>query len=1228
MKRNYTLILTLFTCLNFFLPAIAKSQCSFTATASATESRCAATGVITVTTTGGSGSFNYKLTGPIPETVTSSNVISGLPAGTYTVEVTDIVQNCVRTISNVVVAGNYQDPRFQINATDVTCINGTNGTLTAVDVQFGRPAFLYTIVAPSASGIGTSNTTGVFNNLPAGSYSVRLTDSCGGIQTRLAVIANYDWWISQSSVTKVGCDNADAVITVTDSKGNTNIANPSVFAGFTYGVSRTPGDTLWFTTRSFSFPLLHKRSVKLVVKDACGNIKYVTWSDTAIPAIGASVSISNKGCSDFSATVTGQVNLTSPVFSLLNSSNVVIATNGAGIFNNVPYGSYCIRMFDACYDTTITRCFTVNRLVPSVAATLTTSNITCSSFTATVTGQTNLFNPEYCIYDNANVQIACNFTGVFNLLPIGTYCIKITNNSACYDTVINRCVTVTRPKPNVAAAATITNMACSTFTATLGGGVNLNNPWYCIFTPAGDTIACNGTGIFNGLPYGSYCINVKNDPVCYDTTIVRCFTVNRPVPAVASAVSLTRACSTFTATITGQTNLNSPNYCIYDNNNVEIACNTTGIFPNLPYGNYCISIKNSAACYDTTIVRCFTASRLKPSVSNTVKINNKTCTDFRAEIEEQTNLTSPTYCLFNSADVPMGCNTNGRFNNLPYGSYCIKITTPCYDTTITRCFTVAQPILDLDIDSHPECDHGFAHVEMNFKNGIAPYEIKVYNPGGVLIRTINSTTTFNEIYDLPVLPGGLQYKFVGSDACGRKDSMYHALKGLVISKAVIANSKCPGGSYPNGYGDMVVTSTNNAGQIVPKIIKKDGVAFVMNATTAAAPVYTFSNLGPATYVIEYTIQSSCSNKYYDTFQLKPYTYPSLGQSAVYQCSNNSFSVSAAVTGGIGPFTYEILGSIPSAPSIVSAPQASPLFNITNGVDYSLVNLRAIDACGNGTVNDVSVLPLANTTINASSNCYYNNIILTVPSIANVTYSWYRKTSPTDSVLVGASNTYQIPYLLPTDTGIYVCKTVLNNGCLTRFSQFAINGACGGVPLSTSGIEFNGALQGEDVKLHWKTQPNFEAESFVVERSSGGNGFISIGTVISSSNNSSGNQYYFNDTNVPEGPVQYRVRVIKRTDSPYFTQIVRFNKTGSTIISVMPNPVKEVFDIQFGKITPGNYSIRLVNATGMAIMTQYLNVREGDIKRMSRPVGSTTGIYFLVIQNQANNEQKTLKLIFQ
>jgi Secretion system C-terminal sorting domain len=1227
MKKNFTLILALFSCFAFFLQATSFAQCSFTAAVSATESRCTATGIIKIQTTGGSGNFNYKISGPIPNVVTSSNVITGLPPGTYKVEVTDIVENCTVKQDNVIVAGNYQDPRFQIVATDITCTNNASGSLTAINIQYGRPILTYQIVAPSPAAVGTTNTTGFFNNLPAGTYSVRLTDSCGGIQTRLAVIANYNWWVSQATVTKAGCTDADAVITVTDNKGNTNILNPTVFAGFTYGVSKTAGDTVWFTSGSFRFLLAHKRSVTLIIKDACGNKSFYTWTDTNKPAIASSVTISSQGCSDFKASVTGQLNLTNPVFNLLNSSNVIIASNGGGVFNNVPYGSYCIQAIDACYDTTIKGCFTVNKIVPSVAAAISFSNKACSTFTATVTGQTNLFNPQYCLYDNANLPVSCNITGVFNNVPYGNSCIRIISSLPCYDTVIYRCFTVNRPVPLAAAVVSLSNQTCTSFTATVTGQANLTNPLYCIYTSTGVSIACNTTGIFNGLSFGSYCINIKNDLACYDTTIVRCFTVNKPIPSVASTVSLNRSCSTFTATITGQTNLTNPAYCLFDNTNTPVSCNLTGVFTNLPYGSYCIKIQNDPACYDTLVTRCFSANLLKPSVSNSVNISNETCTDFRAEIQGETNLTNPNYCLFNSANVSIACNTTGRFNNVAYGSYCIKITTPCYDTTITRCFTVLPPVLDLTISSSKGCFNGFAVISANFNNGTGPYVLNVYNPGGLLVKTVNSGTGSITISDLPMLPSVLKYMFVGSSSCASKDTVYHALNGLILTRAVTVNAKCPGGTHPNGYGDATVTCTNNAGSITPKIIVKNGVTFNMTATSVSGSAYAFPGLDPATYIVEYTIQSPCTNMYYDTFLVKPYVYPSLDESAVYQCNNNSFTVSAAVTGGIGPLAYEIIGSLSAAPSIVTAPQSSPLFNINTGASYSLVNLRAVDACGNGTVNDASVLPLGNTILQATSNCYYNDIALSVPAIPNVTYSWYKKTSANDSVFLGTGTAYNISYLLPKDTGIYVAKAVVNNGCLTQLSTFTINGQCGGLLLSVNGLQFDGALQNEDVKLHWKTEAQFEARAFVVERSNKGGVFADIGTVNGSANNSVSNNYYFIDNAVPDGLNQYRLRVLKNTGASSLSDVVKISKNNTVSLSVMPNPVTDAFEIQFAKKVSGNYDIKLVNAEGKVFMNKAFRVISGEIKHINRPSGTANGVYFLVVQSRETGEKKVFNLIF-
>ena len=125
-------------------------------------------------------------------------MITGLLPGTYTVTVKDLVGNCTKDQFNVVITGSYADPRFSLTKTDETCMNAGNGTISVTGLTGGSGPFIYTIIAPSPSGVGTSNTSGSFSNLSGGDYSVQMTDSCGGIQTRHITILAYNWWIDAS----------------------------------------------------------------------------------------------------------------------------------------------------------------------------------------------------------------------------------------------------------------------------------------------------------------------------------------------------------------------------------------------------------------------------------------------------------------------------------------------------------------------------------------------------------------------------------------------------------------------------------------------------------------------------------------------------------------------------------------------------------------------------------------------------------------------------------------------------------------------------------------------------------------------------------------------------------------------------------------------------------------------------------------------------------------------
>ncbi len=159
-------------------------------------------------------------------------MITVLVPGIYSVIIKDI-NNCTYEIDNIVITGTYADPRFGLTETDVTCMNGNDGTISVAAFTGGRSPFLFTIVSPSAFGIGTTNSTGTFTGLIPGSYSVQMTDSCGGIQTRNISIQNYNWSISAAVVSNISCTNYGAQISLIDSKGHTN-SSGTAFNGFTY----------------------------------------------------------------------------------------------------------------------------------------------------------------------------------------------------------------------------------------------------------------------------------------------------------------------------------------------------------------------------------------------------------------------------------------------------------------------------------------------------------------------------------------------------------------------------------------------------------------------------------------------------------------------------------------------------------------------------------------------------------------------------------------------------------------------------------------------------------------------------------------------------------------------------------------------------------------------------------------------------------------------------------
>ncbi|HWJ28124.1 MAG TPA: T9SS type A sorting domain-containing protein, partial [Flavisolibacter sp.] len=833
-------------------------------------------------------------------------------------------------------------------------------------------------------------------------------------------------------------------------------------------------------------------------------------------------------------------------------------------------------------------------------------------FTATITGQQNLTTPNFCLYDTAGNIVQCNPTGVFSNIPYGSYCIRI--QDGCIDTTIQRCFTEMKPTP-VITNVVMAGVDCSTFNAT-ATGLNLISPNYCLYDSLGNVVTCDSAGVFNGLPYGSYCVRAIS---CGDTTASYCFSSYRPVPSVASFVQVNnKQCSGFRASIVSQTNLTNPDYCLYTSaTDSLISCNTTGVFDNVPYGSYCIKIHNT--CYDTVITRCFTQLRPVPSVNATMQTSNLTCSTLTIKVTGS-NLTSPQYCLYDSTDTQVMCNSTGTFSNIPYGPYCVTVHDGCVDTTMRICQTF-RPVHGFTLATSKVCTIGMANVNITFISASAPYTVQAFNPDGskVFDSTIN-TATLNMI--LPGLPTGAKYKVIGLDNCGYQDSLSITPDASIVHTTTSVRAKCPSSTWANGSGDIQANSTSNLNALIPQIIQKNGVAFNKSYSSynASTGIYSFADLEPATYVMEYTMQT-CNTKTRDTVTVPSYVYPTQGQSAIYQCDNNSLSLGADVQGGISPYTYQIIGSNPASPDITSVPQSSPIFNINNGTVYSLVRLRSVDACGNATLNDVSVLPLQNLSITASGTCFYQNITLAVDTIKNASYQWFRKTTTTDSTLVDSTIVYNLPFFRPEQSGQYICKVDVNQGCAIRLAYFNLDGNCGYIYLANK-MQLQGVATSSGNKLTWAAPDTLGVRYYEIERRTEfDNQFTVIGKVTAHTG-----AHTFVDDHPGAGSNFYRLKLLYNENYTYSNE-VRIEWVRDAIV-VYPNPAYDQLHISVNAQHISNYTIELLNAGGQSIYsTSVKNTRSATViynrRRSLQP-----GIYIVRITDQTTGKTEIRKILFQ
>ncbi|MNJ86960.1 bacterial transduction protein [compost metagenome] len=513
------------------------------------------------------GQVQYSLDGI---TYGTSNTFTNLAPGNYTAYVqhqntcTKTAPFTINTIVPVTATANV--------TANVLCFGQSTGSI-QVTASGGTGIFQYAI-SPAYTYI-SSNT---FNNLAAGTYSIKVKDQ-NGCEVTLTNITVTQPAVALTAIvngTPETCDGLDdGTITIIPSGGTApyftslNSNNPANF---------TP--TLTYTG------LIGGRQYTVYIKDANGclmapavfrineglnlqpTVAVTTNCDNNIPGNTVTVSVNPAVVNDVQYSLDGITYVTSNTFSNLAPGNHTVY----------------VKHTNGC---TKTASFRINPVVP-ITATATAVNATCNGLangriTITASGGTGPL--QYGI----SPDFVLSSSNVFQNIAAGNYFVRAVDSKGCYREVA---IAVTEPNALQATAIDVLQEICvddnnGAIEISVSGGTA---PYSTSLTENGTYV--RGEFLYENLDGGqTYTIYVKDAKGCTASVQV---TLDAPVDIDADE-TIVYNCGENTVTI-----LVNPSVANAVTYSLDGGTPQTGnIFTNLPNGSHTVEVVHASACTDT-----------------------------------------------------------------------------------------------------------------------------------------------------------------------------------------------------------------------------------------------------------------------------------------------------------------------------------------------------------------------------------------------------------------------------------------------------------------------------------------------------------------------------------------------------------------------------------------------------------------------------------------------------
>ena len=514
---------------------------------SSTNTTCSeANGALSVTASGGTPPYSYAWADDATITTPDRN---NLMAGSYTVTVTDAF-GC-----QVVATYTLTDtppPTASVTTNQSSC-GQSDGSATASGAGGKTP---YTYVWSTGA---TGNT---LSGVPAGSYSVTVTDANGCEAVATADISDQDApTLSIVSTTNSTCGNANgtaevaatggaAPLTINWSNGNTGNTASGLLAG-TYSVTVTDAN-------------------------GCKDVVSITIDDIPGPTLAVTETINaNCGQSNGSGTVTA----TGGTGALTYTWSPNVSSGNQAV--NIPAGNYAVTVTDA-NGCTASANFTINDLPGPTLNLVSTADAGCATAdgSATVNGQGGTPPLTYTWSHDTTL----NSTTASNIAS-GSYSVTVTDSKGCKAELS---LTIgTLPPPTIDGIA-VTPATCGNNNGTANVTYSGGNPPYTLSWS--QDAALNSTTA-SGLAEGSYSVTLTDGKGC---VVSANFTIEQQLgPQISLVAKTDPTCSlnngTIEVTTTGGTGAITLSWLP---NTTETQSKATDLAP----GNYVITATDVNGC--------------------------------------------------------------------------------------------------------------------------------------------------------------------------------------------------------------------------------------------------------------------------------------------------------------------------------------------------------------------------------------------------------------------------------------------------------------------------------------------------------------------------------------------------------------------------------------------------------------------------------------------------------